>query len=49
MEPKQDAVGTQPDPGAKPKKKRHAPTIIAIVGLSAIGIVAALLAASKWL
>ena len=49
MDQKQDAVGTQPDPGARPKKKRHAPTIIAIVGLGAIIIVAALLVASKWL
>ncbi len=49
MEEKQDAVGTVPDPGAKPKKKPHAPTIIAIVGLGAIIIVAALLVVSRWL
>jgi hypothetical protein len=49
MEQKQDAVGTQPDPGAKPKKKPHAPTVIAVLGLSAIIIVAALLVVTKWL
>lgn len=49
MEQKQDAVGTVPDPGAKAKKKPHAPTIIALVGLGAIIIVAVLLVASRWL
>ncbi len=49
MEQKQDAVGTVPDPGVVRKRKPHAPTIIAIVGLGAIIIVAVLLVASKWL
>jgi len=49
MEQNQDAVGTQPDPGAKPKKKPHAPTIVALIGLGAVIIVAVLLVALKWL
>jgi len=49
MEQKQDAVGTVPDPGIARKKKPHAPTIIAIVGLVAIIIVAVLLVVLRWL
>lgn len=48
-QPDPGAVGTVPDPGAKPKKKLHAPTIVAFVGLGLIIAVAILLVASRWL